>query len=270
VSPPNNPPRSHPLDDLAAYALDALDDAERRAVDDHLAGCAVCRAELAGHHEALAALASDEAPPASRWARIAADIGAPDLADPTPRPTPRPAADHDDRSVVPFRAPARSEAERPAHAAGRARRDGRSRWLTAAASAVAVAAAVAAVFGFATRGSDGADTVGELAQQAEEHGDTLGTLTDSGGRSVATVVADGDSSYVVLDGLGPLPEGRGYQLWSTDGPQPVSLGLLGDGKTDAVAVSLPANATELAISDEVATGATAPTTIVATGPITRS
>jgi anti-sigma-K factor RskA len=268
VSPPNNPSHTHPLDDLAAYALDALDDAERRAVDDHLAGCAVCRAELAGHHEALAALASDEAPPPSLWRRIAADIGAPDLAEPTPRPADRPT---DDRSVVPFRAPDR--VDRPAHAAGRSRRDPRSRrsrWMTAAASAVAVAAAVVAVFGFATRGSDGADTVGELAQQAEEHGDTLGTLTDTSGQPVARVVSDDGSSYVVLDRLQELPEGRTYQLWSTDGPEPVSLGLLGDGKAGAAPVSLPPSATELAISDEVATGATAPTTIVATGPITRS
>jgi anti-sigma-K factor RskA len=264
VSPPNDPAHrpsppagGHPLDDLAAYALDALDDAERRAVDHHLAGCAVCRAELAGHHEALAALASDEAPPASLWQRIATDIGAPDLADPTRRSRAATPAAPEDRSVVPFRAPA-------------GRQPGRSRWMTAAAAALAVAAAVVAVFGFAGRGSDGADTVGELAQQAEEHGETLGTLETPDGRSAAEVVADGGSSYVVLDGLQALPEGRAYQLWSTDGPQPVSLGLLGDGKTGAVAVSLPPTATSLAISEEVDTGAPAPTTIVATGQITRS
>ena len=264
-NPPNNPahrPRpaagGHPLDDLAAYALDALDDAERRAVDDHLARCAVCRAELAGHHEALAALASDEAPPASLWQRIAADIGAPDLADPSRS---APAAEG---SVVPFR---------PHHRDGRHHRDrrgGRSRWVAAGAAALALAAAIVAVVGFAGRGSDGADTVGELAQQAEEHGDTLGTLQSPDGRSAAKVVADGGSSYVVLDGLGELPEGQAYQLWSTDGPQPVSLGLLGDGKAGAVAVSLPPTATSLAISEEADTGAPAPTTVVATGQITRS
>jgi anti-sigma-K factor RskA len=280
VNPPQNPPKypsqnpPHPVDDLAAYALDALDAAERRAVDDHLAGCAVCRSELAGHHEALAALASDEAPPASVWQRIAADIGAPDLADPTPRPAEesRPAAPvaDEDRDVVPFRAPTGRETGRPAHAAGRARRDGRSRWMTAAAGAVAVAAAVVAVVGFATRGSDGADTVGELAQQAEEQGDTLGTLQTTDGQPAARVVADDGESYVVLDRLRPLPEGRAYQLWSTDGLEPVSLGLLGDGQTDAVAVSLPPTARALAISEEASTGAATPTTVVASGEIIRS
>jgi hypothetical protein len=50
----------------------------------------------------------------------------------------------------------------------------------------------------------------------------------------------------------------------------VSLGLLGDGRTDAVAVSLPPTARALAISEEVSTGAAAPTTVVASGQITRS
>ena len=36
----------HPLDDLALYALDALDPDEARAVEAHLAGCPSCRAEL--------------------------------------------------------------------------------------------------------------------------------------------------------------------------------------------------------------------------------
>ena len=37
----------HPLDDLAAYALDILDPEEQRAVGRHLAGCATCAAEVA-------------------------------------------------------------------------------------------------------------------------------------------------------------------------------------------------------------------------------
>ena len=42
---------------LAAYALDALDDSERRDFDDHLASCDQCRAELEGLRDAAAALA---------------------------------------------------------------------------------------------------------------------------------------------------------------------------------------------------------------------
>jgi anti-sigma factor RsiW len=61
------PLSDHPLDDLAAYAVDALEPAERLAVDDHLAHCSDCSAELAGHREALGALATVEAPPPEVW-----------------------------------------------------------------------------------------------------------------------------------------------------------------------------------------------------------
>src|SRR5579859_4420045 len=42
---------------VAAYALDALDDSERRDFEEHLAGCEQCRAEVEGLREAAAALA---------------------------------------------------------------------------------------------------------------------------------------------------------------------------------------------------------------------
>ena len=41
---------------LGAYALDAVDDDERRAIDEHLEICAACRAEVAQHLEVAAAL----------------------------------------------------------------------------------------------------------------------------------------------------------------------------------------------------------------------
>jgi len=41
---------------VAAYALDALDEDERRAYEAHLAGCEQCRAELAGLAETAGAL----------------------------------------------------------------------------------------------------------------------------------------------------------------------------------------------------------------------
>ncbi|HEX8069918.1 MAG TPA: anti-sigma factor [Pyrinomonadaceae bacterium] len=74
---------------LAAYALDALDAAEARALDAHLAACPECRAELAELRAAAATLAHASAPvepaPDTR-ARLLAQLKA------TPQ-TPRPAAD---------------------------------------------------------------------------------------------------------------------------------------------------------------------------------
>jgi anti-sigma-K factor RskA len=57
----------------AAYALDALDDDERRAYEEHLAGCERCREEVASFSStagALAYAAGPAAPPAALRDRI--------------------------------------------------------------------------------------------------------------------------------------------------------------------------------------------------------
>ena len=299
-----NPTANHPLDDLAAYAVDALDDPERAAVDEHLAGCLACRAELVGHIEALASLTGDERPPAAVWERIAADIGAPGM------PVPGGAADGGGPAAPPTSGPSAGSAAAAPPAAARlpaaptppvppaaaapappsapaageppsvadlaARRADRPGLRPRIVAALAAAAVVLVAFGFVLGGTGGGDgdpdSVGELAQRAVDEGADVGTLDGTSGQPVARVVDDGGgTSFVLLDALDALPEGRSYQLWSLDGPQPVSLGLLGDGSSDAVAVPLPADATELAISDEPAGGVTAPTgPIVATGTIDRT
>ena len=64
----------HPLDDLAAYALGALDADERRAIDAHLATCASCRAEVRSFAETAWLIAepqSRQVPPRLRAAIVA-------------------------------------------------------------------------------------------------------------------------------------------------------------------------------------------------------
>ena len=64
---------SEPHSFAAAYALHALDDAEEREFEQHLAGCDRCRRELAGLREAAAALAyapEGPAPPPELRQRI--------------------------------------------------------------------------------------------------------------------------------------------------------------------------------------------------------
>jgi hypothetical protein len=230
VSSPNGTIGDHPLDDLAAYALDALEDVERRAVDHHLTGCLDCRAELDGHYETLAVLAPDEAPPAAVWERIAVAIdNQPDEEDV------RPAAEV--RVLRPSRRP----------------------WLVAAAGLVA-AGIIGGVLGYSlgNAGDDGAD-ITSLAQQAEEAPDgVVATLADTAGQPLARVVADDDGAYIVLDGLENLPEGRAYQLWSLTPAQPVSLGMLGREGTNTVAFRLPPTITELAITEAPTSGDAAP------------
>lgn len=60
----------------AAYALDALDDVERRRFESHLAGCEACRHEVARFGDALAELASRSPvqPPPEMRSRVLARI----------------------------------------------------------------------------------------------------------------------------------------------------------------------------------------------------
>lgn len=267
----NGPTGVHPLDDLAAYAVNALDDIEQEAVADHLTLCRACRDDLAAHHETLALLSPQQAPPAAVWQRVAAGIGAPGLPDPHATPheqssPARPAASDDDDVVRPPPAPTRlvpvPVEKRPPFRLG---------WMAAAAT-VAVALAAGAIAGYALGRSgdpDDAD-IASLAQQASEHpGGELATLVSSDGEAVAHIVADEDGAYLVLSGMESLPTGRAYQLWSLTEPQPVSLGMLGRDGTNTVAFRLPPTVTDLAISEAPTNGDATPTgQFLASGTIT--
>lgn len=304
MSSPNGTIGEHPLDDLAAYALDALDEADRRAVDDHLALCDSCRAEVAGHHETLAGLTADEAPPAAVWERVAAGIGAPGMADPhrggsagpapaappatgspapststppAPAPRSRPPAESGPAAVEAGESGESGATVTPLARESRAStsaRPGRSvgpRWLAAAAACLLVAAIAGGAIGYALGSSDDDSNIDTLAERASEDPEgTLATLDNGGGEPVARVVGDADGAYIVLQGLDDLPEGQAYQLWSLTGAEPVSLGMLGRYGTNTVAFRLPPTITELAISVEPTSGETAPTgSFEASGTIQR-
>jgi anti-sigma factor RsiW len=258
-----DPVSDHPLDDLAAYAVDALEPAERLAVDDHLAQCSACSAELAGHREALGALAAVEAPPPEVWQDIAAAIGAPGLPDPhtgrrvaavrdesaSSRPVDEGSEDGDDR-VAPVTSLAGA-------ARVRARRPSSLRWVAAA--ALVAVAGVAGLLGFALGSSSDDADIGSLAQQAaDDPNGVLATLADTEGRPVARVVADEDGAFMLLEALEDLPEGQAYQLWSVGGPEPVSLGMLGRDGTNTVAFRLPPTIRELAITVAPTSGESTP------------
>jgi anti-sigma-K factor RskA len=266
VSRSTGPTDMHPADDLAAYALDALDDAERQAVEAHVAGCPDCQAKLGEFHETLVALVPEEAPPSTVWQGIAASIGTPDLGDPlveeevdagpaglaTGRGEPG-----DGGTVVPL-------AERTRF---------RRRFqlgLAAAAACLVVAAIAGGAVGYLLGASDDSD-IDSLALEASDADGVLATLTDQEGQPVARVVSDEDGAYMLLEGLENLPEGQAYQLWSLTEEQPVSLGMLGREGTNTVAFRLPPTITELAISVERTSGDVAPTTeLFASGEITSS
>lgn len=65
------------LDLIAAYAVDAIDDAgEVAAIEQHLDTCAECRSELDRYREALAGLTPDLPAEQGSWERVRADIAA--------------------------------------------------------------------------------------------------------------------------------------------------------------------------------------------------
>jgi anti-sigma-K factor RskA len=250
VSPVTGRPRSerHPLDDLALYALDALEGDGADEVEAHLDECALCRLELAAHEQALGALVED-GPPPEVWDAVESQIRA--------------------GEVVPINGTPLHQVRRtPAHPDPAARRRGMRRRVALLAAAAAVVAVVGV--GVGTQLANDGNGSGSLAGVPID-GPTVAVLADAHGADVARVVANADDSEVlVLEKLPGLAAQREYQLWSVDRPQPVSLGLLGDGDDEVVPLSLPASVTKLAISDEPEGGSFAPTgPVVASGPIVR-
>lgn len=182
-------------DSLAAYSLDALDDAERRQVEAHLSRCQECTAEVAALAEIAAALGSavpQVAPRPALRQRLLAEVA--------------PRQRRDTRFPLP------AFAWRPA--------------LTAAAALVAVGSFAWAV---ALQGQLGAQqaTLARLEQRSERYERVVSVLG-----SPSTVVAElsGDTvapsaaGRVIVDpstqsgmlmvwDLPPLPRDRGYQVW---------------------------------------------------------
>jgi anti-sigma-K factor RskA len=235
------------LDDLALYALDALEDDEAVGVEVHLEDCAMCCLELAIHEEALSALVED-GPPPEVWDAVQSQIRADE--------------------VIPINGtPLHPVGPTPPHADQSACRRVMRRRLALLAAAAAVVAVVGV--GVGTQLTNDGDGSGTLAGVSID-GPTVAVLADAHGAGVARVVGNDDGDVLVLDQLPALAAQREYQLWSVEGTGAVSLGLLGDGHDEVVPLSVPASTTTLAISDEPEGGSIAPTgPVVASGAIVR-
>ena len=247
---------------LGAYALDAVDGEEFVEVEEHLAGCPRCQAELDGLREVAAALGNTvETPPEGLWSGIASRLPERDVEAEAP---PMPPLDSEGRS--PFRAPAPE------------RRQRRGAVATVIGIAVA-AAAVAAVLGIGLVRAD--HKVGNL-QSAAAHppsaaalalkmpGHRTVVLASSTGTALAdfVVVPDG-RGYLVSSTLPSLGAGRTYQLWGIVGSKAISLGLLGATPRQATfTMAGSVRPSRLSITAEPPGGAVAPTgSVVATGTV---
>jgi anti-sigma-K factor RskA len=234
--------------DLAAFALDALDPAERARVETHLRGCEACQRELAEHRTVLGLLPHHL-----------------DLA--TPPPSAKPA-------LLARLRMERAAGTSPCLIPSIARRLGLWERLRPTGPTLRWAAAglvIAGLLGWNVH------LQRQVANpEAAVSVETLATLPDGRmvallgtGRPGATarlfVDRDGRRGELVIAGLAPLPPERTYQLWFARPGQPTVTGgaFRVDGRGETVApVAIPAPLDEvraIAVTEEPVPGSPAPT-----------
>lgn len=180
----------------AAYALDALDDEERRAFEAHYPSCSICSAEVTDYRETAAHLAAGTAsePPPELKARLMAEIAT-------------------TRQIAPL------VPDRVVDLAERKRRNApRQRVLALAAAAIVAVVGFVAGLQFAGSGDDLDDVL--VAFDAR----TLELQGDAGDARIVWSESQ-DRGVLIANGLAEPGEGRAYELWLIDaaGPQPTGL-----------------------------------------------
>ncbi|NNE94558.1 MAG: anti-sigma factor [Acidimicrobiales bacterium] len=217
----------------AAYALDALDESERREFEAHYPSCAICSAEVSDYRETAALLAESAttSPPADLKDRLMAEIGS-------------------TRQIAPILP------DRVVDLAERKRRNApRQRVLALA------AAAVVAVVGFlgglqVARSGDDLDDV-LVAVDAE-------TLPLEGTAGNARVVwsPSEDRAVLIASDLSDPGTGRAYELWLIDAGGPNATGLFRPDADGTVRIQLDLDGRSPAawgITNEPDTGSDQPT-----------
>jgi anti-sigma-K factor RskA len=233
----NQPSDIHALS--GAYAVDALDDAERTEFERHLAECAACRAEVASFQETSALIAGTEAvaPPASLRDRVLAATS-------QVRPLPPSTTVADDEPAEAATVTALRRRRLPA--------------MLAAAAAV-VLLAVGAVLWHPWH----QDTT-SLADQilhAPDAQRVVETLPGNGGELTLVRSVSLRRAVMVADHVPPPQDGKTYQLWlDQPGEGMVSAGLMPDAAEPTVLTGDAATADAAAISVEPEAGSSHPTT----------
>jgi anti-sigma-K factor RskA len=178
----------------AAYALDALGEAEELEFEEHLRGCARCREELRELLEAASALAyAVEAPPppVSLRARILERARA------------------DRANVIPLR----------------------RRRLAIYASGAVAAAAAAVALGVGLWANSLSNSLDRERQALAVLGDPTADSTPLRGASGRLVVTEAGEAALVVSGLDPAPEDRTYEIWVIEDNRPRPAGLFKGERT---------------------------------------
>jgi len=195
---------------LGAYALDAVDDDERRRVEDYLEVNPRAADEVQNHREVATMLAfTGMDAPDDLWGRISDEIG-----EQAPPPGPELA------KVMSFED-------------GRVEREQRRRRIVSVAPWIVSAAAAAVIafvaVGLADRADAPNDPIAAALDVARTDRDSITTTLEADGSDAsAEAVIDQDGhGFVVARGLPTLPEDQTYQLWGVVDDQVISLGIFG-------------------------------------------
>lgn len=197
---------------LGAYALNALDDDERRDMEAHLSSCRSCSEELGEHLETLASLTEDDdEAPAGVWQRIAGSL---EEAPPVPKLVPRPS-----RRWVPTRL---------GFALGAAA------MLIFSIMGLRLVQQEQRLDSFATAiSSKSLHNLAEAAQ-SDPRAVLLSLQSPDKATFARVVVLPDGSAYLTADNLKHLASDKTYQLWALRGEERISLGVLGtDPKVSA-------------------------------------
>jgi anti-sigma factor RsiW len=221
---------NEPVHDLTpAYALDALDEREREAYEEHLAQCEDCQRELATFSDAASSLAYvvDASPP--------------------PREL---------RARILERATAERSNVVPLH---------RRRAFQALAAVAAVAAAVALGFGIWNASlhsqlGDERAAVADLRAAAAVLGDARGQRIPMG-QNASVIVTPSGAAALVANRLPAAPGGKTYEIWVIRNGKPAPAGLFRGGHgVDVVRLDRPVPRQSLvAVTIEPKRGSEAPT-----------
>ena len=250
MSTPTGRPPEELRELLGAYALDAVDDVERRALERFVATDPEAAAELASFRATAAELgaAAPADVPAGVRAAVLAEVAR------TPQEDARTGAGTGGSGVVPGSRRARGLAGRPTLS--------RRVLSLAVAAAAVVAVGVPTVVAFQERTrAVQAEEEGRLLRDvlAEPGAELLRADVEGGGEAVA--VLGEDRAVLVAEGLPVLDEDRVYQLWAMRDGTPVPAGLLDvEGGTVQALAQEYRPGDGLAVSVEPAGGSEQPTT----------
>jgi anti-sigma factor RsiW len=210
---------------LACYALGAIDDDDRRTVEERLATDPEARERLEAYERAVMVAANEVGPPDHVW-------------------------DHLTRAAFPgaLRVP------HPRRLAGRANRRARATRRVAEFAAVGCLAALATGVAFAVIGDHSSSTnLPAIARAAENApGARRSALRRPDGTVAASAVVLPNGSGYLTSHLARLGSGRTYQLWAR-GNTTISLGVLG-AHPQTVAFTLVGAPRLLLITDEPSPG----------------